>query len=134
MTDDNEFEVGKEILSYCGKCKEPTKHTIINLNKKGGADKCQCLTCKAKHKYRDPDKPVPVSRAKKETISAKAVWEEAMKAAKGDFVPYKMNGSFAEGAQLDHSTFGQGVVTEVVGASKIKVAFEDGEKLLVHNR
>ena len=80
-----EIEVGKEILSFCGKCKEPTNHIITSLNKKGGADKRECQTCKALHKYRDPEKvkKAGTRRAAKKTASAAEVWNEAMAAAKG---------------------------------------------------
>ena len=134
MAKDTEFEVGKEALSYCGKCKESSIHTIKTISKKGMPDKCECKVCKAKHKYRDPDKPVkPRATTRKATLSAEAIWTEAMSNAKGTTKPYKMSGDFSEGQLVDHSKFGIGVVTETVGQSKIKVVFEADEKLLIHN-
>jgi hypothetical protein len=138
MSDDKKLEVGKEILSYCGKCKLALAHTIISLNKKGNADKCECNTCGATHKYRDPDKATkkraPAKKApKKEKISPEMIWKEAIASAKGLSQPYKMNGDFSEGDLIEHSTFGKGVVGELISDKKIRVIFEEGEKILVHN-
>ena len=130
-------ELGKEILSYCGKCKMPVAHVILTVNKKGVADKCECQTCSAKHKYRDPEKPVKpraTKRTSKKTISAEALWNEAIAGAKGSAKTYRMSADFSEGDLMDHSTFGKGVVEGLVGSGKIKVIFENGEKILVHNR
>ena len=130
-------ELGKDVLSYCGKCKMPTNHIVTTLNKKGTVDKCQCQTCKAVHKYRDPDKPVKTratKTTKKAGVSPEVVWNEAMSTAKGPSIPYKMNGDFAKGDIIEHPTFGRGIVEELIDVNKIKVIFEESEKLLAHNR
>ena len=136
---DEGSDLGKEILSYCGKCKMPQAHIIVSLLKKGGADKCECKTCKAKHKYRDPDKPpkprAPSKRAaKKEGVPIEVLWAEAVSSAKGPSKPYEMSAEFSTGDLIDHPTFGQGVVEECIDSNKMKVVFESAEKLLAQNR
>ena len=129
-------EIGKEILSWCTKCGEPTPHTIVTLLKKGGPNKCECEKCKASHKYRDPEKP-PKKRKKaasKKSVPVEVIWNEAMAGTEGPSKPYKMNAEFAQGDLIDHPAFGQGVVAELVGTNKIKVIFESAEKLLACNR
>jgi hypothetical protein len=114
----------------------PTKHIVNTLNKKGTVDKCQCQTCKALHKYRDPDKPVKprATKTKKAEIPPEAVWSEAMAAAKGPATPYKMSAEFAKGDVIEHPMFGRGIVEELIADNKIQVVFEESGKLLAHNR
>lgn len=129
-------KLGTELLSYCGKCKMPTNHIVNTVNKKGAPDKCECQTCKALHKYRDPDKPVKsrATKAKNIAVSPEVAWNEAMSAAKGSSTPYKMSDQFAKGDLIEHPTFGKGVVDELIDDNKIRVIFEESEKLLAHNR
>jgi ribosomal protein L44E len=137
MSSDKENGLGKEVLSYCGKCKQPTNHIVTTLNKKGVVDKCECQTCKAVHKYRDPDKPVKkraTKSTKKADVEPEVIWSEVMSAAKGPSKPYKMSAEFAKGDLIDHPMFGRGVVEELIDANKIKVVFEESGKLLAHNR
>jgi hypothetical protein len=138
MSKDKELEVGGEILSYCGRCKLALAHTIITLNKKGNADKCECNTCGAAHKYRDPEKALKKKTGakkapKKEKVTPEALWKKAIAETKGLSQPYKMNGDFSEGDLIEHSTFGKGVVEQLISEKKIRVIFEEGEKILVHN-
>ncbi len=138
MSKTTELELGKEILSYCGKCKMPTGHIINSLTKKGTADKCECQTCKALHKYRDPEKNPPKKRAAKapakKTVSIEELWTEAIEKAVGSTKPYAMDAEFEEGDLIEHATFGRGVVQELVPEKKIKVLFKEAEKLLACNR
>lgn len=139
MNTDTENRLGKEVLSYCGKCRMPAAHIVVSLNKKGSVDKCECRTCKAVHKYRDPEKP-PSRRAPTKKAPAKIIvpigelWNEAISKAPGAAKPYAMNAEFAEGDLICHPAFGRGVVQELVGQNKMKVIFEAAEKLLVFNR
>jgi hypothetical protein len=138
MSTDTESGLGKEILSYCGKCKTPTAHIVVSLNKKGKVDKCECQTCKAVHKYRDPEKSPPQRASTKKApakrgASVGELWKEAISKAVGSAKPYAMHADFNEGDLIEHSTFGRGVVQELVGQNKMKVIFEEAEKLLVCN-
>ncbi|MBT3182677.1 MAG: hypothetical protein HN337_09265 [Deltaproteobacteria bacterium] len=137
MTKDKASELGTEILSYCGRCKIPLNHLIHSVTKTGKPDRCECQTCGALHKYRNPDKPVkPRGKAgpKKEKVSIETLWKEAVAAAGENATPYAMSGNFAEGELMDHSTFGKGVVQTLINHTKIKVIFQDAEKILVQNR
>ncbi len=139
MSKDKEIKLGEEILSYCGKCKQPMKHLINSLTKTGKPDKCECQTCGALHKYRDPDKPVKPrakrsTSPKKEKVPIETLWKEAVANAGENAKPYSMSGNFEQGELMDHSTFGKGVVQELIGHNKLKVIFHDSEKILVHNR
>ena len=128
------YELGKEVLSYCGRCKMPLAHTILTLTKRGLPDRCECNTCGAGHKYRDPDKPVKprTTRKRAPTVTPEMIWNEALADTKGPAKPYTMAAEFSQGDLMDHPTFGKGVVGELVGENKIKVIFEVAEKLLVH--
>ena len=139
MSEKTQSELGKDILSYCGKCKMPMGHIIVKVNKSGGVDKCECQTCKAVHKYRDPENPVakPKTSAKspsKKAVPVEAVWNEAMSNATGSAKKYSMSEKFAEGSIIDHPTFGKGVVQELIGDSKMTVIFETAVKTLICNR
>jgi len=139
MATDKENGLGKEVLSYCGKCKMPAAHVVVSLNKKGIVDKCECQTCKAVHKYRDPEKPVAKRASKKraparKSASIEELWNEAISKAGETAKPYAMQADFEEGDLIEHSSFGRGVVQELVGHNKMKVIFEVAEKLLVCNR
>ena len=139
MSSDNEIALGKEVVSYCGKCKMPLGHVIVTLNKRGHVGRCQCMTCKAVHAYRDPDKPVKAPGtgkrgSKKDAVSAEVTWANAVSNAKGTAKPYKMSAEFSRGDLIEHPMFGKGVVEEVMTQTKIKVIFETSAKLLVQNR
>ena len=139
MSKNTEIAAGKDVLSYCGKCKMPLAHTIISLTKKGTVDKCECKTCDAVHKYRDPDKATKTkaggkASSKKEKVSTEAVWKKAVADAQGMARPYAMSEEFSDGNLIDHSIFGVGVVVEIVDHNKIRVVFEAGEKVLIHKR
>jgi hypothetical protein len=130
-------DLGKDILSWCGKCKQPTNHIIVTMTKKGTVNKCECQTCKASHKYRDPEnppKPRATKRATKKGAAVELIWSEAIAEAKGPSKPYKMSAEFEQGDLIDHPSFGQGVVAELMGTNKIKAVFESSEKILACNR
>lgn len=136
MSKDQEYRVGGEILSYCGKCKMPLAHVITSLTKKGTVDRCECKTCEALHKYRDPEKVAKKGTAKTATkkSSPEEMWKKAVSKAKGPAKPYMMTGEYAADDLIDHSAFGQGFVEEAVEPNKIRVVFENGEKVLIHKR
>ena len=49
-------------------------------------------------------------------------------------IPYSLSGRFKVNDLINHSTFGLGVVTNLITDEKIQVIFKDGEKLLVAGR
>jgi hypothetical protein len=48
--------------------------------------------------------------------------------------PYSIKSPFQVADLIDHPKFGVGIVTEVADISKVKVVFEDGERVMVCNR
>jgi len=135
MNSAKEIGPGQEVLSYCGKCKLALAHVVISMNKKGNIDKCECKTCGATHKYRDPEKAAKkrTPRAPKKTSASPAEkWNKAVSDTKRIALPYEMSGEYSEGNIIDHSTFGKGVVEENIPPNKIKVIFEEGAKILIH--
>ncbi len=136
MSADKELKVGGDILSFCGKCKEPRNHTILSLTKKGTVDRCECTTCGAAHKYRDPEKVAKKGAAKKTVKKAtpEEAWKKAVGGASGPAKPYMMSGEYAAEDLIDHPTFGQGFVEESIVPNKIRVIFEEGAKVLIHKQ
>ena len=96
---------GKDVLSYCGKCKLALNHVIIDMKSPTVIGKCQCLTCKAKHLYRDPDKPVKkrASTKKAATVPVEQVWAEAVNGANGPAKSYSIKDTF-EAVSYTHLT------------------------------
>lgn len=128
-----EYEVGKEVLSFCGKCKLPLAHTIISITKKATVDRCECKTCGAAHKYRDPEK-VKGTKSTSRKASPQDVWKKVMAEPKVPPKPYIMTAEFTAEDIIDHPTFGKGFISELIEPNKLRVFFEDGEKILIHKR
>ena len=132
--ENTELAVGKELLSYCGKCKQPSAHVILNMKDKESVGKCQCNTCNAKHNYRDPEavgKKKVAKKTRKSKASTKPVWKDVLEGATGEPKPYAMSGEFQEGDIVDHPTFGKGVVERLISNNKIETLFEQGSKILI---
>ena len=70
------FSAGKEVLSYCGKCKLPLGHTIVSMKDSATIGKVECNTCHAVHMYKDPAskaKKVKSTSGRKKTTRKKAI-------------------------------------------------------------
>lgn len=133
-----DFSVGKEVLSFCGKCKLSLAHIITVMKTTDKIAKVQCKTCNAVHAYKDPTKALTTkrkatgkTRAKKVSISD--LWMEKMGQTKKKSQEYSMKGNFELGDILDHKKFGPGIVDQVVD-DKIEVIFRHEIKTLVHNK
>jgi hypothetical protein len=130
------FSVGKELVSYCGKCKLSLGHIIASMQG-DKVDKVVCNTCKATHKHKDAAKPKPRkmvlgSKSKSRTHSDD-IWKSAVEKA-SQFLPYTPQSHFKLGDAVDHSKFGQGLVEKLIDADKIEVLFREGYKTLVHGK
>jgi hypothetical protein len=126
---------GKETDAYCTKCKLVLNHVIIAMNGPRIA-RVQCLTCEGVHAYRanPPGTRKKASSRRSEPTPAE-LYERLMEgrdvaSAKG----YRLEAHFDEGDVLNHKKFGLGLVTRVLADAKIEVIFEDGVKVLVHER
>lgn len=131
---DEVITVGSEIYSYCGKCKEPTTHVVLNMLDEESMGKLQCPVCKAKHNYRDPEKVAAklAAAAAKIQPTPEEIWKAAMEKSGGNCRAYAMTEAFVAGEVIEHPTFGKGVVDVLIDNNKINTIFEDGVKLLMH--
>ena len=115
----------------------------------------ECSTCSSHHLYRpkppgeraEPEAPgtragagtsTPrptrmshVTRAEVARQDREKTWEKAtVGRALTDFKRYTVLATFSEGELVRHSKFGDGVVTRIVGPSKVEVMFKDETRML----
>jgi hypothetical protein len=143
--------VGKEIVSYCTRCKMDLGHTIMSMV--GGVPvRVVCRTCKSEHNYKpkrgvkepggagDPKVStlkVPTARAPREKVAEKTVpieveWMRQMNATTKAMRDYGADQAFAAGERIKHPTFGDGIVQKIVYPNKIEVLFRADLKVLIH--
>lgn len=132
------YSVGKEVLSYCGKCKLPLAHIITVMKSAKTIAKVECKTCKTTHAYKDPavsstTKRKATEKTRAKTVSVADLWMEKMGQAKSKSKPYTIKTGFDLGDIIDHKKFGPGIVDQVQD-DKIEVIFRFEIKTLVHNR
>jgi hypothetical protein len=137
--------VGKEILSYCNKCKLTLAHIIVTMKTLTEADKVMCKTCKGSHNYKDPSaaktktakiaKPKSLlSRPKSNAIPIAELWATAMNKTNRPSKEYTIKGIFEVGDIVAHPSFGPGVVEKVFDSNKIEVLFRDDYRTLIHRK
>ncbi len=144
---------GGEVDAYCTKCKMDLNHRIVAMEG-DTIRRVECLTCRGQHNYRLPksaSQPARKRAAKKRATKAAATrartlqleaaavllaeWEQATQGHGPEkFTAYRVTEQLTPGQLLSHKKFGDGVVTEIVEGSKVRVLFEPGIKLLVHGR
>lgn len=136
----SQLTVGKDVLSYCTKCKLNLGHTIVAMKDTKHIAKVKCNTCGTIQAFKDPSQSkTNKTRTKKTSISPSKVisvsdlWMEKMSNTKKKSTPYAMDQKFVEGDIIDHSKFGPGIVEKVVD-DKIEVIFRHEIKTLVHNK
>lgn len=133
------FSVGKDVLSYCGKCKLPLGHIIVSMKDTNTIGKVQCNTCKGTHMYKDPSlktkkvKASTTKRTRKKSVSVGELWIEEMGKITGKAKAYSIREKFEAGDIIDHKKFGPGIVQNLVD-DKIEVLFQHELKLLVHGK
>ncbi len=136
------YDIGKEVEAYCGKCKTNTVHRITKMDETE-ISKVICQTCNAEHKFRVPKKEkIKVAKKTKEKapvkrrrITRKSMnWDTVMEKLAGEApISYSLTGSFESGILLEHKKFGIGYIQDVVSDTKITVLFQEGVKTLVQN-
>jgi hypothetical protein len=137
----SQLTVGKDVLSYCTKCKLNLGHTIVAMKDSKHIAKVKCNTCLTIHAYKDPStsskqnktRTKKTERTPSKIISVSDLWMEKMSSTKKKSTPYAMDGKFHEGDIIDHVKFGPGIVEKVVD-DKIEVIFRHEIKTLVHNK
>lgn len=137
----SQLTVGKDVLSYCTKCKLNLGHIIVAMKDVKHIAKVKCNTCGTLQAYKDPSvsSKQNKTRTKKTTmtpskvISVSELWMEKMSSTKKKSTPYAMDAKFVQGDIIDHLKFGPGIVEKVVD-DKIEVIFRHEIKTLVHNK
>ena len=127
--------VGKEIDSWCTKCKLMLMHTVESVAK-GRITKVHCNTCKGQHAYRA--KPPGTGTRPRASRPAVAKIPDFTTLLRGRDAAaaraYAQTDRFAEGDFIRHATFGPGIVIARRDVNKIEVVFADGPKVLLHRR
>jgi hypothetical protein len=136
----SQLTVGKDVLSYCTKCKLNLSHTIVAMKDTKHIAKVKCNTCGTMHAYKDPSQSTATkTRTRKTTatpskvVSVADLWMEGMSNTQKKSQAYTIKGSFNVGDIIDHSKFGPGIVQRVVD-DKIEVSFRHEIKLLIHQK
>ena len=134
------MRVGGDIGAICGKCGD-VWHVVIAVVDRRIA-KVECRECGARHRYRSAPGAVPAAatprKAAAGAASGRARTRHQAPIVEAD--PTRPRRAFCTsetyrvGDRLVHSSFGEGVVQAVTGATKIKVLFGVGPKTLVHGR
>lgn len=140
----SQLTVGKDVLSYCSKCKLNLNHTIVAMKDSQTIAKVKCNTCKTMHAFKDPSqsktkqtgtriKKVASPSASSKIVSVSDLWMDKMSNTTKKSTPYSVKTKFTEGDIIDHIKFGPGIVEKVID-DKIEVVFRHEIKTLVHNK
>ncbi len=136
------YSAGKDVLSYCNKCKLVLSHTIIAMKDLNTIGKVVCNTCKSTHSFKDPSTATAKKVSKKTVASTRETkseqqlghWQNLMDHNLNQALPYSIKSKFVLGDKIDHPSFGTGFVESLLGADKINILFKAGEKTLMHNK
>ena len=133
---------GKDVDSYCGKCKMALAHVIIAM-KETKIARVQCKTCHGVHAYRGDPSLKAVKAGTRRKIKSK-LSKPQVTADQFEIVmhnrdisrarQYRITETFTDTDVIDHKRFGLGAVLRCLQDSKIEVLFREGTKLLVHSR
>lgn len=132
-------EAGKEILSYCTKCKIDLAHTIVAMSG-DRVVKVECKTCNGTHQYRAPKgvterapKKARISKEAALSVSIEGEWQRLMDTHQNKpFKKYSMQSNFQLGDKINHGKFGDGIISKVIYPNKIEIIFKNEIKLLIH--
>lgn len=126
--------VATNFTTDCKKCGEERYHKVIaHVDDKKA--KIECEVCGKKSTFKLPSpKKKKTKRKSTRATSPEAKWEALKeKTDLSNVSPYTIRGNFEAETAIEHPKFGLGVVTMAL-KEKIHVTFQDGEKLLIHNR
>ncbi len=140
----DDLQPGKEILSYCLKCKLNLAHTIVSLVDEVVA-KVTCKTCgSGPKKFRPPKDLTKKPATRKKRSSKKDVvkttdediknWQQKNIAKReAPPTPYALDALYEVDGCIEHPKFGVGFVDKLINNKRMEVLFEEGRKLLVMN-
>lgn len=128
--------VGKDVDSWCTKCKLMLAHTIEAVVN-GRITRVHCNTCGGQHVHRakPPGESAARPRAKREVEPKVPNYANLLKGRDPSKAKtYATTERYAVGDLLNHSVFGLGLVTALKDVNKIEVVFSDGPKVMLHRR
>lgn len=128
--------VGKDVESWCTKCKLMLAHTIEAVVN-GRITRVHCNTCRGQHVHRakPPGTSAARPRAKRDTDPKPPNYANLLKGRDPSKAKsYAMTDRFALGDLINHANFGIGLVIALKDVNKIEVAFSEGPKVLLHRR
>lgn len=134
----SKLSAGKDVDSYCTKCKLDLGHLIVAMVGDKIA-KVKCNTCGGTHNYRAANIQKPAVAAKKEMTPKtpkeigkppEVLWQERISKARGGEIPYGMGKAFKVGDLISHDLFGKGVVLQIA-SKKCSAIFVDKERIMV---
>lgn len=137
------FGVGKDVISYCSKCKLSLSHIIVSMKDSVTIAKVKCNTCKTIHVYKDPAKATKKTRrdsgrtkskSRSKSIPVAEIWMEAINNSEAKSQKYSISTKYKVKDIIDHPKFGPGVVDELIDENKINVIFRHEVKTLMHNK
>jgi hypothetical protein len=130
-------KVGKDIDSWCTKCKLVLAHTVEAMAN-GKVTRVHCNTCGGQHAYRATAPGQKAATRRRSSADAPAPASDYQTLLRGrspdSARPYSISGRFRPGELIAHPTFGVGAVTAEKDGTKIEVVFPDGARMLVHGR
>lgn len=128
--------VAKSIHMPCKKCGVDRYFTVV-AHKTATSAKVKCEVCGATQTFKlaaTKTKKPSTRKPKKPTITPEAVWNDLKeKIGEEDAQPYNMKTRFEAESAIKHPKFGLGFI-KLATSEKIDVAFQEGERSLVHNR
>ena len=128
--------VGKEIVTYCSKCKLDLAHVIHVMKDETTPLKVECRTCGSIHSFKEKKAPATKKKTTRTRVSSaqkqENAWAAGLKKSEGEPVKYSPRTKFEIGQVVDHPTFGQGVVDRLLDANKIEVIFQTATRVLIH--
>lgn len=134
--DEEVEEAGQEVDAHCSRCKTDTMHTVIR-QEEDEIRRVRCNVCDDAHAYRRPrgeEEESLETVSKKKTPKVKPTWAQVFGSAKKQVKAYHINEVYAEMDLLEHPQFGRGFVSQLLDHNKVEVTFEEGKRVLIHNR
>jgi hypothetical protein len=140
----SQITTGKDVLSYCTKCKLNLSHTIVAMKDEKSIAKVKCNTCQTLHAYKDPSTSSAgktrsrktsglMAKSSSHVVNISDLWMEKLNKTTSKSQPYGIDQKYKEGDVIDHIKFGPGIV-QSVKAQTIEVVFRHDIKTLVHNK
>lgn len=140
----SQLGVGKEVLSFCNKCKLNLAHLIVTMKDNNAPDKVMCKTCKGTHAFKDQaaakaksttlPKSLKSSKSKGPSKSVAEIWQDAINKNTMNPKSYSIKDTYLMGDLIAHPTFGDGLVEKVIDRNKIEVLFKDDYRTLIHGK